>query len=151
MYKGGKFSPLWPLHPLHSTPSLTSNRKTGVSIPTQEFDAFGFENPDGFFSPSPAPEKTSQPLDAFLAGAQGGSHAAAALGSPAPAVGGMGGVAMSGSGEESMDIDSGVDGEFTCSLGGGFWVFLGGDGLWPGEWSRCLLERTGRGALDEAT
>lgn len=51
---------------------------------------------------------------------------AAAPRSPAPAGVDRGGLEMSGSGEESMDIDSGVDGEFTCSLGKGFWGFLGG-------------------------
>ncbi|KAF8431253.1 hypothetical protein BGX38DRAFT_1295049 [Terfezia claveryi] len=82
-------------------------RKTGISVPHQELDAFGLENPDGFFSPSP--EKASQPLDAFMTRTQRGSDAAAAVGAPAPAGRGIGEGAMSGSGEESMDIDSGVD------------------------------------------
>ena len=47
-----------------------------------------------------------------MTGAQGGSN------SPALAAGHRGEVAVSGSGEESMDLDSGVDGELLASLGG---------------------------------
>lgn len=118
-------------------------RKTGVSVPHQELDAFGLENPDGFFSPSP--EKASQPLDAFLTRTQRGSDVAAAVGSPAPAGRGMGEGAMSGSGEESMDIDSGVDGEFYLFSGESV-LGLSGTVVWglrvggwcyrPSRWNR---------------
>lgn len=105
-------------HPQLILPSL--NRKTGIQVPTQERDAFGLENPEGFFTPSPAPEKVSRPLNAFLSGTQGGgvnaspapAMAAAALKAVAQVVGDV------TSGEESMDLDSGVDSEWSFVLCG---------------------------------
>lgn len=125
--------------PVRISPSLTlflpGPRKTGLKVPAQERDAFGLEIPEGFFTPSPAPDKTSLPLNTFLTGTQmqgsnrdnaervgvtsGASEIAAAALAVAAAV-----ADTTISVEESMDLDSGPGG-LICFASLLFWGVLG--------------------------
>ena len=109
----------------HITNSLFRSglRKTGLKVPDQERDASGLEIPEGYFTPSPAPDKTSRPLNAFITGSQKqglnesnaerGSRASDASEIAAAALAVAAAAAAADktiSAEESMDLDSGPGG-----------------------------------------